>query len=69
MKKIQTGDKVVVIAGKKKGARSTVVAVDGERVLLDGVNVVKKAVKGEGFKEKEAPIHISNIAHFDEKSE
>lgn len=47
MKKIQTGDTVVVIAGKKKGARSTVIAVDGERITLDGVNIVKKAVKGE----------------------
>jgi len=68
MKKIQTGDKVIVVAGKRKGARSSVVTVKGDKIYLDWVNVVKKAVKGEGFKEKEAPIHASNIAHYDEKS-
>lgn len=68
MKRIQKGDTVVVIAGKKKGAKSTVVAVSWERVTLDWVNVVKKAVKGEGFKEKEASIHISNVQIWDEKA-
>jgi len=45
MKKIQTGDNVIVIAGKEKGAKSTVIAVSPDRVKLKGVNVVKKAVK------------------------
>jgi len=68
MKKIQTGDSVVVIAGKHKGAKSTVTAINGEWIILKWVNIQKKAVKGEWFKEKEWPIHCSNIAHWDEKS-
>jgi len=69
MKKVQTGDSVVVIAGKHKGAKSTVTLINGEWITLKGVNIQKKAVKGEGFREKEGPIHCSNIALWDEKSE
>jgi len=69
MKKIQTGDSVIVIAGKWKGAKSTVVTIQGDRVIVKGVNTVKKAVKGQWFVEKDAPIHISNIALFDAKSD
>jgi len=67
MKKIQKGDAVVVRAGKFKGTQSTVVAVAGERVVVKGVNTVKKAVKGKGFVEKDAPIHVSNVMLFDAK--
>jgi ribosomal protein L24 len=45
MKKIQTGDSVIVIAGKWKGAKSTVVSISEDRVILKGVNTVKKAVR------------------------
>jgi large subunit ribosomal protein L24 len=70
MKKIRTGDNIIVIAGKRKGAKSTVVAFVGEdRVVIKGVNTVKKAVKGQGFIEKDAPIHISNIALYDTKAD
>ena len=69
MKKIQTGDSVIIIAGKWKGAKSTVVSILGDRVIVKGVNTVKKAVKGQWFVEKDAPIHISNIALFDAKSD
>ncbi len=68
MKKIQTGDSVIVIAGKHKGAKSTVTTITGEWIILKWVNIQKKAVKGEWFKEKEGPIHCSNIALWDEKS-
>lgn len=68
MKKIQKGDLVVVTAGKFKWTQSTVVAVAWERVVVKGVNTVKKGVKGKGFVEKDAPIHISNIMHFDPKA-
>ncbi len=67
MKKIQKGDAVVVTAGKFKGTQSTVVVVAGEKVVVKGVNTVKKAVKGKGFVEKDAPIHISNVMLFDTK--
>jgi len=69
MKKIQTGDSVIVIAGKWKGAKSTVVSISEDMVILKGVNTVKKAVKWQGFVEKDAPLHISNIALYDAKSE
>lgn len=67
MKKIKTGDDVIVIAGKYKGKTSTVESVAGDKVVVKGVNVMKKAVKGQGFVDKILPIHISNIALYDGK--
>jgi len=72
MNKIRKGDEVVVLAGKDKGRRGAVLRrVDDERVVVEGVNRVKKHVrpnpmKGEtgGIVEKEMPIHVSNIALF-----
>jgi large subunit ribosomal protein L24 len=72
MNKIRKGDAVVVIAGKDKGKRGTVLGrVDDERLVVEGVNRVKKhtkpnPMKGQpgGIIEKEMPIHISNIALF-----
>jgi len=67
--KIRKGDNVVVIAGRDKGKRGTVNAILGDRVLVSGVNQVKKnqrpnPMKNEqgGIVTKEMPIHISNIA-------
>lgn len=72
MNKIRKGDEVVVLAGKDKGRRGAVLRrVDDERVVVEGVNRVKKHVrpnpmKGEtgGIVEKEMPIHVSNVALF-----
>ncbi len=72
MNKIRKGDDVVVIAGKDKGKRGTVLnRVDDQYVLVEGVNRVKKhtkpnPMKGQpgGIIEKEMPIHISNVALF-----
>jgi large subunit ribosomal protein L24 len=72
MNKIRKGDDVVVIAGKDKGKRGTVLRrLDDEQLVVEGVNRVKKhtkpnPMKGEagGIVEKEMPIHISNIALF-----
>lgn len=72
MEKIRKGDEVIVIAGRDKGKRGTVIRrVDDQRVLVEGVNRVKKhfrpnPVKGDpgGIREKEMPIHISNVALF-----
>ena len=73
MNKLRQDDEVIVIAGKDKGKRGTVLRVmKDERVLVDNVNVIKKHVKpnpnrGEtgGIIEKEAPIQISNVAFVD----
>ena len=72
MRKIKKGDDVVVIAGKDKGKRGSVLrVVDAEHVLVEGVNVVKKhqrtnPMKGAtgGIVDKEMPLHISNVAIF-----
>ncbi len=64
MKKIKQWDTVVVIAGKHKGKVSHIMKLDGEKAYVEGVNIVKKAVKGEWYKEKVLPIHISNIMYY-----
>jgi len=68
MRKLKKWDPVIVIAWAHKWATSHIVKVDGDKVYLKDVNKVKKAVKGQWFIEKEAPIHISNIAYYDEKA-
>lgn len=72
MRKIRTGDEVVIIAGKSKGQQGKVKSFSGdERVVVEGVNMVKKHQKPNpqagiqgGIIEKEAPLHISNVAIF-----
>jgi large subunit ribosomal protein L24 len=72
--KIKTKDKVVVLSGKDKGKTGEVVKVfpKEERVVVSGVNVVKKHTRPSarsqgGIVEIEAPIHVSNVAHVDPK--
>jgi large subunit ribosomal protein L24 len=77
MNKIRKGDEVVVLTGKDRGRRGTVLRrVDDERLLVEGVNRVKKhmrpnPLKGEvgGIVEKEMPIHVSNVALFNPASQ
>ncbi|MGG7055421.1 50S ribosomal protein L24 [Nitrosomonas sp. ANs5] len=72
MKKIRKGDDVIVIAGKDKGKRSTILKYESdEHVIVQDVNKVKKHVKPNpnknvtgGIIEMEKPIHISNIAIY-----
>ena len=72
MNKIKKNDDVIVITGKDKGSRGNVLNVlDNDRVLVAGINKVKKhqkpnPVKGTtgGIVEIEKPIHISNIAIY-----
>lgn len=72
--KIKKGDKVVILTGKDKGKTGTVQRVlpKESRVVVEGVNVVKRHQRPTqfdqgGIKEKEASIHISNVAHADPK--
>ncbi|SAK76323.1 50S ribosomal protein L24 [Caballeronia catudaia] len=72
MNKIRKGDEVIVITGKDKGKRGTVLVVDGERVTVEGINLVKKHVKPNpmkgttgGVEAKTMPLHISNVALVD----
>lgn len=69
MKKLRTGDEVIVISGRDKGKIGKIRSILIDRVIVDGVNKVKKHVKPNpakdslgGVVEKELSIHISNVA-------
>ena len=72
MNKIKIGDLVIVLAGKSKGKQGKVRKINEDRnqVVIEGVNLVKKAKKATqtdqqpGFVEIEAPLHVSNISHY-----
>ena len=72
MQRIKKGDEVIVIAGRDKGKRGTVVRrVDADFVIVEGVNRAKKHMRPNpmkgvtgGIVDRDMPIHISNIALF-----
>lgn len=71
MNRIRKGDQVTVITGKNKGQRGDVLRVDGDRVVVANVNIVKRHTKPNpqanqagGIVEREASIHISNVQLF-----
>ncbi len=74
--KIKTGDTVVVISGEDKGEKGRVMAVypKKNRVLIEGINKVTRHQKPNarmqtgGIFEKEAPVHVSNVMLWDDKS-
>jgi|SRR3990170_8839350 large subunit ribosomal protein L24 len=78
MNKIRKGDEVVVITGKDKGRRGTVLQVlDDDRLLVEGINIAKKHQKANpnamppvqgGIVDKEMPIAISNVLVFNPKT-
>jgi large subunit ribosomal protein L24 len=72
--KIKKGDRVIVTAGRDKGKKGEVIKLMAEenRALVSGVNMVKRHQKQTqraqgGIVSKEAPVHLSNIAHVDPK--
>ena len=75
--KVRKGDRVVVLTGRDKGKRGEVLSVSPteSRAVVQGVNIVKKHTKPQGLnqpggiQEKEASIHLSNIALLDPKSD
>ncbi|MCX6824475.1 MAG: KOW motif domain-containing protein [candidate division SR1 bacterium] len=65
MKKLRSGDPVIMIAGKYKGKISTIQNfVDDNLIIVKGINEVKKAVKGKGFIKKTLPVHVSNVMYY-----
>ena len=72
MKKIRKGDMVVLITGRDKGRKGAVIEVlADDRVRVEGLNMIKKHEKPNpnqnrpgGIIEREAPLHISNVAIF-----
>lgn len=76
--KLKKGDEVQVIAGKDKGKRGQILKVDPikNRVVVTGINVIKKAIKPNpqanvegGIIQKEASLHASNVMLIDNKTQ
>ena len=75
MSHIKKGDSVIILSGSDKGKKGNVIKVfpKENRALVQGVNVVKRhqrqtQTQQAGIVTKEAPIHLSNLAHVDPKS-
>jgi large subunit ribosomal protein L24 len=71
MQKIRKDDMVVVITGEDKGKSGKVLRIDGDYVVIEGINLRKRHTKGNpqanktgGIIEREFPVRISNIAHM-----
>ena len=75
MKKIRVGEKVKILSGKDKGKIGKVIKifVDKDRILIEGINVVKRHVKPGvvskegGIISVERPVHVSNVMYHDDK--
>lgn len=76
MRKIKRDDEIIVIAGKDKGKRGTIKRVlNNDRLVVSGVNMIKRHTRPNpytnqagGIIEREAPIHVSNIAIFNNET-
>ena len=72
--RIKKGDLVIVVSGGDKGSQGRVLHVEADRVIIEGVNRVKKHQRPTpknqqgGRVEKEAPVHVSNVMLLDTKS-
>lgn len=72
MNRIQSGDEVIITAGKSKGHVGKVLRVIKDNVVVEGGNLIKKHVKPNpqkpenkgGIVTLEAPLHVSNVAHY-----
>jgi large subunit ribosomal protein L24 len=75
MNRLRKGDEIQVTSGKDKGRRGTVLHIFQDTVLVEGINIAKKHVKGNpnqgvegGIIDKEMPIAVSNVLVFNPKS-
>ena len=76
MNKLRKGDEIIVIAGKDKGRRGTVLQiVDEDRVLVEGINIAKKHTKANpnmgvegGILDRDMPLAVSNVLVFNPKT-
>ncbi len=71
MQRIRVGDDIIVIAGRDKGRRGTVLKIIAGKIVVEGINLVKKHQKPNpnagitgGINEQEMPIHASNVMLF-----
>ena len=66
-KRLRKGDRVIVITGTEKGKTGKVISCDGEKILIEGINVRKKHMKKTQQNQRsqvidiECPIHVSNV--------
>jgi large subunit ribosomal protein L24 len=71
---VRKGDLVIVIGGSHKGKKGKILRVDGDRVVVEKVAMIKRHTKATqknpqgGIVDKEGTIHISNVQLFDEKT-
>ena len=75
MNKLRRDDEVIILAGKDRGKRGSISGMAGDRVTVNGVNMVKRHTKPNpnlgqpgGIVETEAAVHISNVAIFNPES-
>lgn len=76
MQRLRKGDEVIAIAGKDKGRRGTVLKIVGDqRLLVEGLNMVKKHIKANpnqgvtgGITDKEMPMQISNVGIYNSQT-
>ncbi len=77
MRKIRRGDEVIVISGRNKGQRGRVRVVmpQADRVVIEGLNIVKRhrpqqrgRTRQAGIVEMEAPLHVSNVMYWSERA-
>ena len=75
MNKLRRDDEVIILSGKDKGKRGTISQIAGDRVTVNGVNMVKRHTKPNpnlgqpgGIIEKESAVHVSNVAIFNSES-
>jgi len=77
MRKIKKGDEVIVITGKDKGRRGTVLRMyEDDRILVENANIAKKHVKANpnagvagGIIDQEMPLHLSNVMMYNPQTE
>ena len=76
MRKVRKEDEVIVIAGRDKGKRGAITEIlPDDRVVVSGVNLVKKHQRGNpqtgergGIVDREAPIHVSNVSIYNDST-
>jgi len=75
MNKLRRDDEVIILSGKDKGKRGTISQIAGDRITVNGVNMVKRHTKPNpnlgqpgGIIEKESAVHVSNVAIFNSES-
>ena len=75
MNKLRRDDEVIILSGKDKGKRGTISQIAGDRITVNGVNMVKRHTKPNpnlgqpgGIIEEESAVHVSNVAIFNSES-